>query len=84
MESGWSCKSFLNGSQYGNAKNAKGGIVVTSNEVAKGVVDVALKVHRALGPGLLESAYQACIAHELGSRHYQVENEVPLPLEFEK
>jgi GxxExxY protein len=67
-----------------NAKFAKGGIVMTSDEVAKDIVDAALKVHRALGPGLLESAYQACLAHELGRRRHQVETEVPLPLEFEK
>ena len=36
--------------------------------VAKEIVDSALKVHMALGPGLLESAYQACMAYELGQR----------------
>ena len=35
---------------------------MTADEVAKDIVDAALKVHRALGPGLLESAYQACLA----------------------
>jgi GxxExxY protein len=38
---------------------------MTADEVAKDIVDAALKVHRALGPGLLESAYQACLAHDL-------------------
>jgi PD-(D/E)XK nuclease superfamily protein len=43
---------------------------MSADEVAKDIVDAALKVHRALGPGLLESAYlesayQACLAHEL-------------------
>jgi GxxExxY protein len=47
------------------------------------MVDAALKVHRALGPGLLESAYQACLAHELQRRHHKVECEVAVPLEFE-
>jgi GxxExxY protein len=37
---------------------------VTADDVAKDIVDAAIKVHRALGPGLLESAYQACLAHE--------------------
>ena len=66
----------------GNAKNAKG-TFRTSDEVAKDIVDAALKVHRALGPGLLESAYQACLAHELGRRRHRVECEVAPPLEFE-
>ena len=69
----------------GNAKNAKTakGTFMTSDEVAKDIVDAALKVHRALGPGLLESAYQACLAHELGRRRHRVECEVALPLAFE-
>ena len=35
---------------------------MTADEVAKVIVDAAIRVHRALGPGLLESAYQACLA----------------------
>ena len=57
---------------------------MTSDEIAKDVVDAALKVHRALGPGLLESAYQACLAHELKRRSHEVDIEVPIPLLFEK
>jgi GxxExxY protein len=38
---------------------------MTADDVAKDIVDAAIKVHRALGPGLLESAYRACLAHEL-------------------
>ena len=56
---------------------------MTADEVAKDIVDAALKVHRALGPGLLESAYQACLAHELQRRHRSVECELALPLQFE-
>ena len=56
---------------------------MTADEVARDIVDSALKVHRVLGPGLLESAYQACLAHELQIRHHHVECEVALPLEFE-
>ena len=56
---------------------------MTVDEVAKDIVDAALKVHRALGPGLLESAYQACLAHELQKRRHRVECEVVVPLEFE-
>ena len=56
---------------------------MTADDVAKDIVDAAIKVHRALGPGLLESAYQACLAHELRRRQRRVECEVALPLQFE-
>ena len=56
---------------------------MTADEIAKDIVDGAMKVHRALGPGLLESAYQACLAHELRRRERRVECEVALPVEFE-
>jgi GxxExxY protein len=44
------------------------------------VVDAALAVHSALGPGLLESAYQACLVHELRQRGIVVQCEVPFPV----
>ena len=47
------------------------------------VVDAGLKVHRALGPGLLESAYEACLAHELTSRGLVVRKQVALPVVYE-
>ena len=52
-------------------------------QVAKQIVDSAIKVHRALGPGLLESAYQACLAHELRRRGLHVECEVLLPVLYD-
>ena len=52
------------------------------NDVTGAVVDAAIKVHRALGPGLLESAYQACLAFELRDRDLLVETEVPLPVVY--
>jgi GxxExxY protein len=51
--------------------------------IAKDVVDEAIQVHRAFGPGLLESAYQACLAHDLKKRGHRVECEVSLPLEYD-
>ncbi len=51
--------------------------------VATDVVDAAIKVHRALGPGLLESAYQHCLAFELRKRNHQVLTEVTLPIHYE-
>jgi GxxExxY protein len=51
--------------------------------VGKQIVDAAIKVHRALGPGLLESAYQACLTHELRKRGLHVECEVPQPIQYD-
>jgi GxxExxY protein len=51
-------------------------------EVGAAVVDSALTVHQELGPGLLESAYQKCLAHELRSRELQVRCEVVLPVTY--
>ena len=47
------------------------------------VVDSVVKVHRSLGPGLLESAYQACLCHELRARGHKVQNELILPIHYE-
>jgi GxxExxY protein len=46
------------------------------------VVDAAFTVHSALGPGLLESAYQICLAHELRRRGLSVQCEVPFPVAY--
>lgn len=51
-------------------------------KAAREVIDAAFEVHRALGPGLLESAYQACLAHELTQRSVEWEREVALPVEY--
>ena len=51
--------------------------------IATDVVDCAIKVHKALGPGLLESAYQHCHAYELKKRGWDAETEIKLPLIYE-
>jgi GxxExxY protein len=51
--------------------------------VATQIVDSAIKVHRAVGPGLLESAYQQCLAYELHKRGLQVMTEVLLPVIYD-
>lgn len=53
------------------------------NEITGAIVNSAMKVHSLLGPGLLESAYQACLAHELRNRDLTVATEVPLPVVYE-
>ena len=56
---------------------------MNENEVAHRVIGSAIKVHRELGPGLLESAYAECLAFELGRSALRVEREKPLPLVYE-
>jgi GxxExxY protein len=56
---------------------------MTENEISKIVVDCALKVHRQLGPGLLESAYQECLMYELKNQELVVEKEKPMPLVYD-
>jgi len=57
--------------------------MVDVDAIAKDVVDCAIKVHKALGPGLLESAYQYCHSYELKKRGWNAETEVKLPLIYE-
>lgn len=51
--------------------------------IGKEIVDSAIKAHRALGPGLLESAYQECLAYELRKRGSHVQTEVLLPVVYD-
>jgi GxxExxY protein len=51
--------------------------------LSKQVVEAALAVHTALGPGLLESSYTACLKYELEKRGLQVECEVPVPVVYD-
>lgn len=44
------------------------------------IISAAIEVHRALGPGLLESAYEACLTFELGEKGLEVERQKPLPV----
>ena len=55
---------------------------LNENEIARVAVDAMVLVHRELGPGLLESSYQHCLAFELAERGLTVETEVVLPLTF--
>ena len=53
------------------------------NQVSGAVVDAGMKVHSALGPGLLESAYEACLIHELKKRGLAVASQVVLPVVYD-
>ncbi len=54
------------------------------NELTREILDAAYKVHTALGPGLLESAYQTCLVYELEQKGLKVEVEKPLPLVYKE
>lgn len=62
---------------YTGAKPAR-----TPNEVSRIVVDAAMAVHTFLGPGLLESAYEACLAEELRKRGLDVQLQVAVPVVY--
>ena len=52
------------------------------NQLTRAIIGAAIEVHRALGPGLLESAYQGCLCQELDVRGVRFERERPLPVEY--
>ncbi len=52
------------------------------NALSKEIIGATLQVNRALGPGLLESAYEACLAHELATRELTFELQRPIPLTY--
>jgi len=54
------------------------------NTITEGIIGAAVEVHRNLGPGLLESAYQAVLAYELSQRGYKVEQQKPLPMVYKE
>jgi GxxExxY protein len=56
---------------------------VEVDALARTLVDAGLKVHRTLGPGLLESVYEHCLAHELEQRGLSVSRQVPLPIIYD-
>ncbi len=54
------------------------------NGITEAIIGGAIQVHRVLGPGLLESAYEACLAFELKKRGLRIEQEKPLPLVYDQ
>lgn len=54
------------------------------NQITDQIIGSAIDVHRVLGPGLLESAYEACLAYELAHRGLNVERQKPLPVQYKE
>lgn len=57
---------------------------MTENDISKIVFDAALTFHKALGPGLLESAYEECLFYELKKIGLNIQKQKPLPLIYEE
>lgn len=60
------------------------GVSEIENELSKKVIGIAIEVHKALGPGLLESAYKECLFYKLNEEGLFVEKEKSMPLYFEE
>jgi len=56
---------------------------MTENQIGTIVVDTAIMLHRALGPGLLESVYELTLAHELQKRGLAVDRQIPIPIVYD-
>jgi GxxExxY protein len=53
------------------------------NDLTEKIIGCAIKVHRALGPGLIESVYEVCLIHELFKSGLRVESQVPVPILYD-
>jgi GxxExxY protein len=56
---------------------------VNNEQITGQIIKASLRLHSILGPGLLESAYRICLAHELTQRGVQVQSEVPVPIVYD-
>ncbi len=52
------------------------------DEITENIIGAAIAVHKELGPGLLESAYEACLIHELKERNIRFEKQKTLPVQY--
>lgn len=55
-------------------------MIADVNDVTEAIIGAAMRVHTALGPGLLESAYEACLAYELVEQGLRIEQQKPIPV----
>jgi GxxExxY protein len=58
------------------------GTEVDLNTITERIIGAAIEVHKVLGPGLMESAYEECLCRELALRGIGVERQLPLPVEY--
>jgi GxxExxY protein len=60
----------------------KSGLMENINKLSSKIIGAAIEVHKAVGPGLLESAYETCLCHELNLQGVSFERQRPLPIEY--
>lgn len=68
---------------HGDTETRKEPVPAELNAIGDDIVDAAFRVHSALGPGLLESVYEICLAHELSKRGYEVRRQVEVPILYD-
>jgi GxxExxY protein len=66
-----------------DAKTPRKDLSDVEEDLANSIVDAAIKVHTVLGPGLLESVYEACLTYELEKRGHLVKRQVVLPIQYD-
>lgn len=66
---------------FNNRRDAE---TLSLNELTERVIDACIEIHRTLGPGLLESAYEECLCHELSLTGIRFERQVPLPVHYKE
>jgi GxxExxY protein len=57
---------------------------MTENQLASGIIGLAIEVHKLLGPGLLESVYKECLFDSIQQNGFHVEKEIPIPVVFKE
>ena len=80
LNMGW-CGIILSNEIVQKPQKAKS---MTENEISSKIIGCAIKVHKSLGPGLLESAYQECLFYELKKCGMSVKKQFPMPLTYEE
>lgn len=68
---------------YSSSRHNYEPISTDLNQMGKEIVDAAYKVHRKLGPGLLEKIYEACFCHELKKKGIETKRQVSIPLKYD-
>jgi GxxExxY protein len=61
-----------------------GGVLMELNDLTREIIGAAIEVHKQLGPGMLESAYEECLSYELRSRGLSVERQKPVPVVYKE
>ncbi|MGC2322050.1 MAG: GxxExxY protein [Terriglobales bacterium] len=69
----------IDDTHHGGTETQRGLVL---EELTNKIIGAAIEVHRELGPGLLESAYEECLCHEFRQRGIEFERQVPLPVEY--